>query len=201
MIELDFDTDEILIFDDVLTDEQSDIIYKNFLTLGQAWQFLPRSVDPRIEKQYSDENTFESHLFSMSFYGNDKLVSEYWEKCGINFISHKISEKLGHKLFYNRVKANLQIDQNTDKKYNTPHRDLYSEKHLIVIYYVNTSDSPTTVFKNNSAPWEVEKVVESKKGRFLVFSGKKFHAGMHPKKDPHRIMINFVVTQMEKIEG
>ena len=198
-MDINSDFRDVLIFDDILTDEESDRIYNNFLTKKVDWGFMSSTCTERVYDILEDTNTFESHQFVslLSYeYGN---YSNSWKDCEIDFLSHKISEKLGHKLFYKRIKANLLINQNTEKKYNLPHIDFSDEKHLVIIYYVNTSDAPTHLFKNDSVPWQVEQVIESKKGRFLVFPGNKYHAGMHPKLTPHRIVINFNVTHMEKI--
>lgn len=188
-MELSFDLDEILVFDGVFSEKQSDTFLKHFLGSEMVWGFLTETI---YTPDSMDKNTYESHLFSRI------IDSEYWKKFNIHLLSHKISEKIGYRFEYERVKANLLISQQTDKLYNTPHVDA-DYPHLVIIYYVNSSDSPTFFFKNNSKPWEIEKTVESKKGRFVLFNGKKYHASMHPKKVPYRVVINFVITKFEKI--
>ena len=198
---LSVDSQDILIFDDVLTEQESDRIYNNFLTKNVSWGFMSSTCAEDVYNTFSDENTFESHQFVslISYeYGN---YSDAWKECEIDFISHKISERLGYRLYFKRVKANLLINQQTEKKYNLPHIDYANEKHLVIVYYVNTTDSPTYLFKNDCPPWQIEQVVESKKGRFLIFPGNKYHAGMHPKNTPHRFLLNFNVTHMESLKN
>ena len=88
-----------------------------------------------------------------------------------------------------RLKANFQTQCNFSKEYffNTPHRDREDE-HNVAIYYVNDSDGDTTIFDNEG---NIIKTVSPKRGRFLVFDGKYFHAGRQPILADKRIVINF----------
>lgn len=92
---------------------------------------------------------------------------------------------------YYRVKANLQTQCNfsTEDFCNTPHVDA-TINHKVAIYYVNDSDGETVILKNNSGIWEIAERILPKKGRFVVFDGKYYHAGRHPKYSDKRIVIN-----------
>lgn len=96
-----------------------------------------------------------------------------------------------------RVKLNLQLKVNSvSGEYNTPHTDL-TTPHFVVIYYVNSSDGYTTIFKqkmgDDLSNLEPLVKVASEEGTFLLFNGEHYHAGMHPKQSISRIVINFCI--------
>lgn len=100
-----------------------------------------------------------------------------------------------------RIKANLcsKICCDNDSAHQTPHVDTF-EKHLVIIYYINDSDGDTFVFKEsfhseenikNIKTLTVEHRISPKQGRIAIFNGSKLHAGMHPKVNDYRMVINF----------
>jgi hypothetical protein len=92
--------------------------------------------------------------------------------------------------FY-RIKCNLQPQKTHNTEfYNTPHID-NDQAHKVAIYYVNDSDGDTTFFKESNNEYKIIKTVEPKKGRFVVFDGKYYHAGRHPNDHDTRLVINF----------
>ena len=93
--------------------------------------------------------------------------------------------------YVQRIKANFQSKFLSDPDcYNTPHYDNLNE-HLVIIYYVNDSDGDTFIFENDKYPLKIKKRVSPKAGRFVIFNGNHFHAGIHPKSNDYRIVINF----------
>lgn len=96
-----------------------------------------------------------------------------------------------------RIKFNLQLKVGVVKgEFNTPHTD-FSVPHFVAIYYVNTSDSCTTLFKqkvgDDLAVLEPMVKIESEEGVFVLFDGLHYHAGMHPKIADSRVVINFCI--------
>jgi hypothetical protein len=94
---------------------------------------------------------------------------------------------------YHRIKANLQTQCNfsQEKFCNTPHVDTTLIDHMTAIYYVNDSDGDTIILKSGEKNSEIIKTISPKKGRFLVFNGKYYHAGRHPINSEKRVVINF----------
>jgi len=94
---------------------------------------------------------------------------------------------------YYRVKANLQTQCNFSQEdfCNTPHVDTTLLEHTVAIYYVNDSDGDTIILGSRNKNPEIIKTVSPKKGRFLVFNGKYYHAGRHPINSEKRVVINF----------
>jgi hypothetical protein len=73
--------------------------------------------------------------------------------------------------------------------HNTPHCDNLFD-HTVILYYVNDSDGKTYFYENQDKPEKITKIVDSKKGRIVIFNGKHLHCGSHPREN-YRIVINF----------
>lgn len=201
-IELDFNSDDVLILDNLLSEGEVKSIYDSFFINEFPWYFMPSTCTKESLDLYSDENTFEGPQFTSLLYADFQPISTHWDTSGLSYLSHRISEYLGYQLQYKRVKVNLQLSSNNEKTYNLPHKDFEGTDHLVMIYYVNSTDGPTTIFKNEKSgpPWEVDGTIECKAGRLIIFSGNKYHAGIHPKNDEHRIVVNFNITNFQKIQ-
>ena len=62
---------------------------------------------------------------------------------------------------------------------------------LILNYNYTAKELDTTFFKKSNDEYKIIKTVEPKKGRFVVFDGKYYHAGRHPNDHDTRLVINF----------
>ena len=102
-----------------------------------------------------------------------------------------------------RTKVNMTFkqDESYKNKIQSPHSDLigWGYEWITGIYYVNDSDGDTLIFneeekdideKGNNNLTILERI-SPKKGRLVLFNGKKIHAGAHPVKCNNRIVINF----------
>ena len=84
-----------------------------------------------------------------------------------------------------RIRAVMWVkDQN--KEVHLPHTDLDFEHHTMV-YYVNDTDSPTRLYRDN----RVFKEVQPKKGRALIFPGDTQHSSSSPTKSSRRMILNY----------
>ena len=84
-----------------------------------------------------------------------------------------------------RIRAVMWVrDQN--KEVHLPHTDLEIEHHTMV-YYVNDTDAPTRLYKDN----RVFKEVQPKKGRALIFPGDTQHSSASPTKSSCRMILNY----------
>jgi hypothetical protein len=107
-----------------------------------------------------------------------------------NQFNFKILETLRTKI--NWVNRELVSSKN---KFYPPHTD-GPEDHWVFIYYFNTSDGNTLLFKetqNNPNPkyiLNIQDSIEHKMGRGLLFHGYKYHCGLPPIENPYRILIN-----------
>jgi hypothetical protein len=137
-----------------------------------------------------DANTVEAFQFCHLFADNNSRSGKFYVA---DFIMKKLSEKveLSEYNYVHRIKANFQSRFLSDSNcYNTPHYDS-PDKHLVIIYYANNSDGDTFIFENDTYPLKVKQRVSPKAGRFLIFNGNQLHAGIHPKINDYRIVINF----------
>jgi hypothetical protein len=114
-------------------------------------------------------------------------------------------DKAGLKLT-NLIRVRLGMFPQTmiDVPYHNPHVDFY-EPHLVGLYYVNDSDGDTVVFDETFEDLTVEQSVRHanegrfterariapQKGRMAFFDGKHYHASMHPRRHPDRIVVTF----------
>ena len=84
-----------------------------------------------------------------------------------------------------RIRAVMWI-KNQNKGPHHPHCDLHI-KHHTMVYYVNDTDAPTRLYKDN----RVFKEVQPKKGRALIFPGDTQHSSASPTKSSCRMILNY----------
>jgi hypothetical protein len=132
------------------------------------------------------EHTQLIHDFVMDGRANSKFVDLPLQ------ILQKVSDKYNFNVELSRVKANFcpMVHVENDHAHQIPHIDIRSAReHWVMIYYVNNSDGDTFLFENNDLA--VKQRISPKKGRCLLFKGNTLHAGMHPRTNNYRIVINF----------
>lgn len=117
-------------------------------------------------------------------------------------ILSKVSEKLNMPADNaTRIKANLttKIHNSNKNAHQTPHVD-DSKNHLVMLYYVNDSDGDTFLFNEildkNSDIRDLKSItvkqrVSPRRGRVVIFNGQRLHAGMYPRENNYRVVINF----------
>lgn len=137
-----------------------------------------------------DGNIFEYFQFVHSIILNGRVISNVIEL--LDPITERIENFFNVKseLLFSRIKINFQPKFLTDKIYNTPHVDVPNYHHVFMVY-LNDSDGPTYIFENDCKPWNIKKIIEPKRGRFLCFPGNLYHAGRHPRISDCRVAINF----------
>lgn len=94
-------------------------------------------------------------------------------------------------LFRAKVNVTTPMSPYTQLHSQEPHVDLQYENgaeidHMVCVYYINNSDGPTLFFHDGV----IDGKIEPKKGRALIFNGKKVHAGSNPIESPFRAIIN-----------
>jgi hypothetical protein len=93
-----------------------------------------------------------------------------------------------------RIKINMLLPRDVDYMWHTPHVDS-TDKHTVLLYYVNDSDGPTYFFEEkydgtikNSCT--IMQEIEPEKGKYIIFDGNHFHASSQPSNNL-RSVINF----------
>jgi hypothetical protein len=196
---------DIEIFDNILSKQEILNIHGEFIDGFFPWYMVSSAV--LVDEEYKistsnisknvDTNTFEAFQFCHTFAdSNDRTISNK------SYITNSILEKLSNTVdlseynFVSRIKANFQSKFLSGPDcYNTPHHDIKNE-HLVILYYVNNSDGDTFIFENDIHPLKVKQRISPKAGRFVIFNGNQFHAGIHPKLSDYRIVINFNLTKV-----
>ena len=190
---------DIEVFDNLLSKQEVLDIHGEFIHKSFPWHMVSGAV--LVDEEYKiatsnlpnnvDTNTFEAFQFCHLFVDNNISMSNK------SYVTDSILKKLSDKVdlseynYMHRIKANFQSRFLSGPDcYNTPHYDS-PDKHLVIIYYVNNSDGDTFIFENDTYPLKVKQRVSPKAGRFLIFNGNQLHAGIHPKINDYRIVINF----------
>lgn len=186
-------TEGICIYDNLLSLQEEESIFNKLNSEFFPWYKGPGDVTSEDYTKVNNTSVFEYLQFSHCFVNEGIQTSDDIEI--IIPILDKVQRRLKQELHIYRAKANLQTKvQKKGKLYNIPHIDHESLSHDVILYYANNSDGCTYIFNNDKQPWVVEKQIESKQGRVVIFDGSKYHAGSHPEKDK-RIVINFNVVK------
>lgn len=97
-----------------------------------------------------------------------------------------------------RIQFNL-LYQNPDKSYtidnwNSAHTDQEFD-HNVLLYYIDDSDGNTFVFNERRGDiienFTINKIIEPKRGRAILFDGKHYHTSSNSVKYLKRLAINF----------
>ena len=190
--------DDILIFDDLFTDEQKDFIENLFLRPRLPWVFyrnvaegddstMQRQPTPGIGCYIKQENPW--YLNQLLFKDTRFIIDEATAKIG----------RVWKYLLNGRAFMLFPLNENYNSEYQSIHVDAKVD-HLVCLYYMNDSDGDTFLFdrmydKNIDGPeknkdWSVLKRVTPKKGRVLLFNGFRYHTSSLPTKNI-RCIINF----------
>jgi hypothetical protein len=189
----------VTIYDDILETAESDYIEQFLKDPRFPWFFADTKNSSTVHPEYSqldsDSNTRETTLLGHSFYlGGEQQSLNYKIS---DFILDRFISRSG--ISFNsliRSKGNLQFKSAEFNRtnYTTPHVDSLSP-HSVLIYYVNDSDGNTVLFDRevgqDKKEYTIIKEVEPKKGRFVLFNGKHYHAAKFSLLSDVRININF----------
>lgn len=189
----------ITVYDDILETSESDHIEQFLKDPRFPWFFADTENHSTVHPEYfysdSDSNSRETVLLGHSFYLNGEQQS----------LNYKISDFILDRFIGRsgiafksliRSKANLQFKSAEFDRtnYTTPHVDSLSP-HSVLIYYVSDSDGNTVLFDRklgqDKKEYNIIKEIEPKKGRFLLFDGKHYHAAKFSLLSEARININF----------
>lgn len=201
---------DIEIFDDILSKEDILDIHGEFVDTNFPWYMSGAGGRQKLHvDQYKlmtsdiphhvDTNTFEAFQLCHTFVDSNSSMSNK------SYVTDSLLKKLSEKVdlseynYVSRIKANFQSRFTSGPDcYNTPHYD-NQYPHTVIIYYVNDSDGDTFIFENNTFPLKIKKRISPKAGRFIIFNGNQFHAGIHPKTNDYRIVINFNLMKVNEV--
>ena len=80
-----------------------------------------------------------------------------------------------------------------DKTVDTPHIDLETIRHFVVLYYVCDSDGDTIIYneRKESKTYTVKQKVTPKQGRVVLFDGGLMHTAEQPINSNVRCIVNY----------
>lgn len=173
----------IKILDDVISDKYSMFLFDRIASL--PWTFVPNL-------SYGNGDSYNSAGFSHSFYLHENynqkekvtiskpeynyiipLFFDAFEKFNLNLSVENVF-RCRARLTLNKEKSNVE-DKHID----------YSFPHLVLLYYVNTTDGDTVLYQGN----EVIERVAPKRRRCVLFDGSIYHASSSSTLSP-RIVLN-----------
>lgn len=165
------------------------------------WQYRSETSGQYEAPDYAwieDENTEDSpqliHIIHPE--SKDMLI--------VSPLIYKISEILGYRLQFQRIKVNLLWPNATRKNlnsYHRPHSDHGRPDAKTLIYYVNDSDGDTIIFKNtwtgqDPGKLEINQRISPKAGSAILFDSALYHASSSPTQNV-RSVINFIFWPMD----
>ena len=197
---------DIYIIDDVIPLDTQDEIEDLFTSSRLAWVFHKDiALDPMDIKKLGITKltpgigcNIKQHLpkyLNLNLLNRVKIIAE--QACiGID---KKLKE-----IYQARSFMHFPISADSRNEFDNIHIDIPFE-HLVVLYYVNDTDGDTFIFdkfadlNNLKSPTlkenevSVIKKISPKKGRALVFDGRRYHSSSAPTKDI-RCIINFDIA-------
>lgn len=173
----------IRVLDNVISDKYSMFLFDRVSNL--PWTFVPNL-------SYGESDNYDSAGFSYNFFLHENYNQK--EKATItkpeyNYIIPFFFEAF-EKLNLNanlenvfRCRARLTLNRDTSR-IETKHTD-YSFPHLVLLYYINTTDGDTILYQND----QIVERVSPKRRRCVLFDGSLVHASSSSTLSP-RIVLN-----------
>jgi len=193
----------IIVMDDII--EIENLVPKSYsdeiLTQLMGWEFpwgynTTLSYGDERDSKFSsnDQKIKDTDGFIHPLFYDGRKISNYADLVRplIWFMEEKTKIPVKEVIRMRAVFVNK--NQSFGNFYNVPHVD-DEHPHKTMIYYVNDSDGDTVIFKErfsgilNFNKKTIEKTVEPKKGKAVVFDGLRYHTGSVPTIG-HRVLIN-----------
>lgn len=156
----------------------------NFLWSYQSCTYKPYAgTDERIQDvPFLGRKLFGGNTYTSEFDLVRPMIYFFMEHTGLDV--KEIS----------RVKANMMF-VNSSNKWHPPHTDSDFVDHYTLLYYVNSSDSNTLIFKDKSLT--IDQQIQSVKGRAVVFPSNQLHCGTNPTTNM-KVALNFVISARQR---
>jgi hypothetical protein len=183
-----------IVIDDVIP-ENLQTEYQDLIMSQRSWFFVKDMSYSRGELKYP------SFGFNMLFKHPDQgILSHLYEAVSVPIINCLLEkEKLDIKdIYFNRAFLQLPLSEKFYKGQNGLHVDL-AEPHYACVYYLNDSDGDTIIMEQSTIDTQpgsqgvdvkIHQRVTPKKGRMVVFDGRRYHCSSQPTQS-YRAIINF----------
>jgi hypothetical protein len=183
-----------LIIDNIIP-ENLQTEYHDLIMSQRSWCFIKDMSYSKGDLKYP------SYGFNMLFKHPDYgVTSSLYEAVSVPIINALLEkEKLDIKdIFFNRAFLQLPLSESFYKGQNGLHVDL-AEPHYACVYYLNDSDGDTIIMEQSTVDTEpgsqgvdvkIHQRVTPKKGRMVIFDGRRYHCSSQPLHN-YRAIINF----------
>lgn len=187
----------MLIIDDFLPKADFEILSGFVLSNRFPWFYASHvSLPPWDDHEIQDPMAKETDGWYHLLYADDGY-NGFYMKDFLPFFE-ELTQRFGY-TERDLIRARLGLKQpkadHKDENYNLPHVD-YQYPHDTVIYYFNDSDGDTRMFKEHAKDdpdpktFTVEKRIEPKANRLVLFDGLQFHTASNPITTNRRIILN-----------
>lgn len=197
--------DDIIVDDNLISLEKQNHI-KSLLTAEHFPWFLGYEKTSTTHPNWTNHfnkltnNIFEYSQFVHLYVQDGKPNSDFINDVASIFLEAVNKYNIDDRII--RIKSNYCTKVSCDNidAHQSPHVDCQSN-HWVMIYYVNDSDGDTFIFNEKlEHPTPIEEVkslsikqrITPKQGRVVIFDGAHLHAGMHPRLNDSRMVINYV---------
>lgn len=173
----------IQVIDNVIGNKYSQFVFDEMSRL--KWTFVP---DISLGQSKENHPGFSHSLYLHEEFNNNRtgtiVAPEYYL---IAPILLEVSDKLGKKFTLDHIfRCRARLTVNQDKiRIGNPHRD-YQIPHLVLIYYVNSTDGDTLLFDDKN---RIMERITPQRGRAVLFDGSILHSASNSTEQP-RIIIN-----------
>jgi hypothetical protein len=194
--------DDIIIIDDVIPTHLQDKIEDLFTSNRLPWIFFKDIAIPSSEIKRLGITKLTPGIACYIKQDNPKFANEQLLK-EVKIIVDESCKKIGKQckdIFNARSFMHFPLAEPLRKEYDNVHVDINYE-HLVCLYYVNNTDGDTYIFDKTKKELNhiskdtklgILKQVSPKKGRVVLFDGRRYHSSSGPTKDI-RCIINFNV--------
>ena len=194
--------DDIIIIDDVIPTHLQDKIEDLFTSNRLPWIFFKDIAIPSSEIKRLGITKLTPGIACYIKQDNPKFANEQLLK-EVKIIVDESCKKIGKQckdIFNARSFMHFPLAEPLRKEYDNVHVDINYE-HLVCLYYVNNTDGDTYIFDKTKKKLNhiskdtklgILKQVSPKKGRVVLFDGRRYHSSSGPTKDI-RCIINFNV--------
>jgi len=176
------------VIDNFISERYSSYIFDKCAAL--KWTFVPDISLGSTAQRSVPGFSYNFYLHS-DFNNNEPKTIETPEYSFIAPMLMEALDKFGlsstafDSLFRSRARLTLANDRlSEEEKIDNPHVD-YKIPHLVLLYYVNSTDGDTVMIENNT----VRDRIPPRRGRCILFDGSILHASSTPALGP-RIVIN-----------
>lgn len=189
------DLQPTIIIDDLI-DKNLQTEYHDIIMSQRSWCFIKDMTYANGELKYP------SYGFNMLFkHPSHGVMSELYEAICVPIVNSLLEKRKSMEIkdiYFTRAFLQLPLSENFYKGQNGLHVDL-AEPHYACIYYLNDSDGDTIILEQSTLDTEpgsqgvdikIHKTVTPKKGRMVMFDGRRYHCSSQPTQN-YRAIINF----------